>query len=375
MNLLFITPRYHPHIGGVEYIVKSIIERLVMKGHNVTVLCGEPGLDNPREEWINGVHVFRWPVWAPGDAYYIPKMRSKLKSWLLNIVKRCDVIHFHSVHSVLTIYSSEVLKSCEVHKVLTPHYHGTGHTLIRRILWQAWRGYVRRALCSASLIHTVSAVESKLILQDFNVESITIEHGVEEWLFEVDWFPSNYVMYSGRIERYKNVHRLANVVRILNKKGLDLELKIFGRGPYASRLMKHLNSIKIKYEMMPPQPYKEYITYLTRATLLGLLSEKEAYGVTVNEANAVGVPVVVVEPWGLNFSGRSRTLITQLYKSDEVLAKEIIVFLDEVRKQPKSEVPSWNQVVDAYIERLYCPQEGLDSRPKDHLLSRSYKFC
>jgi hypothetical protein len=70
------------------------------------------------------------------------------------------------------------------------------------------------------------------------------------------------------------------------------------------------------------------------------------------------VPVVVVKPWGSNFSERSRTLITQLYKSDEELAKEIVTFLDEARKQPKSEVPSWNQVVDVYIRRLYCPQEN-----------------
>jgi hypothetical protein len=67
---------------------------------------------------------------------------------------------------------------------------------------------------------------------------------------------------------------------------------------------------------------------------------------------------VVVKPWGLNFSGRSRILITQLYKSDETLAKEIVTFLDEARKQSRSEVPSWNQVVDIYIKKLYCPQEN-----------------
>ena len=72
---------------GVEYVVKSVAERLVKKGHDVTVLCGGPSLDDPREEWINDVHVFRWLVWSPGDAYHIPRMRGKLKSWLLNTIK------------------------------------------------------------------------------------------------------------------------------------------------------------------------------------------------------------------------------------------------------------------------------------------------
>jgi len=353
-----VSPRYYPHVGGVEHVVKSVSERLVKKGHDVTVLCGEANIDNPREECINGVRVFRWPVWAPGDAYYIPRIRGKLKSWLLNAIKEYDVVHFHSIHSVFAVYSLHVLKDCGVRKILTPHYHGTGHTAFRRVLWYAWRSYIKRALDFVNMVHTVSYLESKLMFKDFNVKSVSIEHGVEEWLSEINWIPSNYVMYSGRIERYKNIHRLANIVKILNDMGLNLEMKIFGDGPYANKLARYLNRIKIKYEMIPSQPYKEYIKYLSRATLFGLLSEKEAYALTVNEANAIGVPVVVVEPWGLNFSERNRTLITHLHKSDKALAKEISAFLDEAVKQPRSEVPSWDQVADIYIKKLYCPQEN-----------------
>jgi len=42
MRLLFIAPGYHPRIGGVEYVVKSVAERLAKAGHDVTVLTGEP---------------------------------------------------------------------------------------------------------------------------------------------------------------------------------------------------------------------------------------------------------------------------------------------------------------------------------------------
>ena len=43
-------------------------------------------------------------------------------------------------------------------------------------------------------------------------------------------------------------------------------------------------------------------------------------------------------------------------KSDEELAKEVAAFLDEVEDQPKSEVPTWSQVVNAYVEKLYYPR-------------------
>ncbi|MEM3885434.1 MAG: glycosyltransferase family 4 protein [Nitrososphaerota archaeon] len=355
MKLLFVSPRYYPYTGGVEYVVKSIAERLVKRGHEVNVLCGKSCINKPEENVINEVSVIRWPVYAPGDAYHIPRMRNSLKRLLLESVKNYDTVHLHSVHSVLTIYSLGTLKDQSIHKVLTPHYHGTGHTFFRRIFWRIWKKYVRNVLTNVNVIHSVSEYEAQLLAMDFGINPVVIEHGVDDWILEVAWNPSDYVMYSGRIEKYKNIHRLANIVKHLNNMGIYLELKVFGEGCFKRKLKRRLDKIGIKYELKPPQTYKEYINYLSRANLFGLLSEKEAFGQTVNEANAIGVPVIVVEPWGLNFKERTRTLITKLSKSDEEVAKEIAAFLEEAKKQPKPEVLSWNQVVDLYFKILYSP--------------------
>jgi len=358
MKILFIVSHYHPYTGGVEYVVKSVAERLVRKGCEVNVLCGESGIDEPRKEIINGVSVVRWPVWSPEDAYHIPKMRDSLKKWFLKSINDYDVIHFHSVHSVLAIYSLSVLRNCGAHKVLTPHYHGTGHTFLRKVLWKAWRKYVKSVLAHIDVIHAVSSFEARLLTRNFGVKPVIVEHGVEEWLSKVDWNPSGYAMYSGRIEKYKNIHRLANIVKRLNNMGLDLELKIFGEGIFKHKLKQHLDRLRIEYELKPPQPYKEYISYLSKANFFGLLSEKEAYGQTINEANAIGVPVVIVEPWGQNFLGRSRTLITRLNKSDEIMAREIKIFLELCEYQHKHDVPVWNEVVKVYIRKLYSSGES-----------------
>ncbi|MEM1744129.1 MAG: glycosyltransferase family 4 protein [Candidatus Nezhaarchaeales archaeon] len=353
MELFYVAPRYHPHVGGVEYVVKSVAERLTKRGHEVTVLCGEPDIDNPKEEWINNVHVVRWPVWAPGGAYDFPRMRETLKRWLLDAARESDVVHFHSVHSVFTLYSLSVLRNGGVHRVLTPHYHGTGHTFFRKALWMVWRKYVKRALASVDVVHSVSMYEKQLLAKDFGIKPVVIEHGVEEWIPEVPWNPSGYAMYSGRIEKYKNVHRLASIVKHLNDAGLSLELKVFGEGSFKQKLKHYLDKLEIKYELKPPQRYDEYIYHLSRANFFGLLSEREAFGQTVNEANALGVPAVIVEPWGLNFKERTRTLIVKLSRSDEEIARKVAAFLEEAKKQPKPKVPSWSQVVDLYIKTLY----------------------
>jgi len=354
MRLLYVAPRYYPHIGGVEYVVKSVAERLAKRGNEVTVLCGEPGIDSPREEWINNVRVVKWPIWAPGGAYHFPRLTSKLRDWLLNSKNTYDVIHFHSVHSILTIYCLNLLKSLSVRKVLTPYYHGTGHTTLRRILWKLWRSRVRYVVRFVDAVHTVSKLEAQLVERDLKVKAVPIENGVDEWILGLSWSPLNYVMYSGRIEKYKNIHRLANIVRILNTSfGLDLELKIFGAGPYVRHLVKHMRSVGLRYSINPPQSFEKYAESLSKALMFGLLSEKESYPQSVNEANAIGVPVVVAEPWGSNFSGRSRTLIIQLHKSDESIAREVVVFLEECKMQPRPKVPSWDQVVSAYVKILY----------------------
>jgi glycosyltransferase involved in cell wall biosynthesis len=81
MRILFIAPSYYPHIGGVEYVVKSVAERLAKAGHEVTVVAGEPNTDKPYEEVVNGVRVVRWPVWSPGNAYHIPRKRGELEKF------------------------------------------------------------------------------------------------------------------------------------------------------------------------------------------------------------------------------------------------------------------------------------------------------
>ena len=186
------------------------------------------------------------------------------------------------------------------------------------------------------------------------MDAIPIENGVDEWILDIQWSPSGYVMYSGRIEKYKNIHRLANIVKILNEDyGLNLKLKVYGSGPYINSLSSRLEKIGIEYSVNPPQPFEKYIESLSKASLFGLLSEKESYPQSVNEANAIGVPTVVVEPWGMNFSDRSRTLITRLDESDAYLAQKTAAFLGEVENQPKSSVPSWGKIAEAYVKRLY----------------------
>jgi len=66
MRILHITPDYYPAIGGAEVFIKEASERLVRRGHDVTVLamnsrglCARDGSALPAQEVANGVTVRR----------------------------------------------------------------------------------------------------------------------------------------------------------------------------------------------------------------------------------------------------------------------------------------------------------------------------
>jgi len=254
------------------------------------------------------------------------------------------------------MYSLNILKDLSVKIVVTPYYHGSGHTFFRRFLWIFWRRYVKNLLRNC-VVHSVSKFEAEIIERDFGVKAVPIENGVEEWIRDLKWDPENYVFYSGRIERYKNIDLLAKIVKILNKRyGLDLMLKIFGKGSYRERLKKSLKDLGIYYEISDFKPFEEYIKYLSHSMFFGLLSEKESYPQSINEANAIGVPTVVARPWGLNFRDRKRTLIIDLTEDLNTLADEIYSFLRKAPEEDKSLVPTWSEVAQEYIKKLYSDQ-------------------
>jgi hypothetical protein len=177
---------------------------------------------------------------------------------------------------------------------------------------------------------------------------------IREAVKSFTWSPEDYVMYSGRIERYKNVDLLARIVRKLNEKyGLNLRLRIFGRGPYRGRLERLLKELGVPFEIGDFKPYKEYIETLSHATLFGLLSERESYPQSVNEANAIGAPVITAKPWGLNFEGRPRTLTIDLKWSVDRIADEVYRLLERTPKEKPVDIPTWSDVARVYEERLY----------------------
>lgn len=62
MKILFLVENYYPKISGVPVVVKYLAEGLLMRGHKVSLAT--PSVEGyPKEEQVNGIHVYRFDIW------------------------------------------------------------------------------------------------------------------------------------------------------------------------------------------------------------------------------------------------------------------------------------------------------------------------
>ena len=338
MKILIVAPRYYLHVGGVEYVVKSISESLAKLDHEITVLVGEHNNKKRLEECINDIHIIRWPIWAPSGAYHVPRMRSQLRSLLQKLLNEVDAVHIHSAHAVLTVWIATVAQRINpnVRIVFTPHYHGTGHSALRRLLWIPWRRYVARAVEAADAIHAVSPREAGLLESHYpqsRGKIAIIPNGVAEDVFSHRWrgADSDYMMYAGRVEGYK---RLEAAVELARK--LGLRLMVVGRGPHREGLRRYARRRGAAVEFLDPQPRPDYLRLLAGARYAVNPSRQEAYSIFAAEALAMGVPAVVTPEVAENLAAERRPL-----------GDGLVVAVHAA-------VPAWRDVLPKYLS-LYRP--------------------
>lgn len=117
MKILFITPFFWPHVGGVEKHTIEVAKFLVKKGHDVTVLTQKNETLIKDKEVIRGINIvrFRFPQ---------IKLIGLLLIWFsllknIKLINEADIIH---VHDVFIWYLP--LKIICPHKKVVTTFHG-----------------------------------------------------------------------------------------------------------------------------------------------------------------------------------------------------------------------------------------------------------
>jgi len=296
MKILQVCPDSYGASGGIYVHVRNISEHLA-KRYDVTVYATNRGLKLPRYEVRNRVKVERFNCYAPSDAYFFSlEMMLKLRK------VKFDVVHAHGYHAFPCHLS--VLADCSKF-VVTPHFHGVGHSSFRDALIRLLKPFGAATLRKADKIVAVSEYEKSLILEQFGFDSdkvVVIPNGVDFSEFsglrrQNHDFRS--VLYVGYLSDYKGAQYL---VEVLPKLDDNVVLEIVGKGPLKPFLEKHAKELKVYdrvrfYENLPRQ---ELLQKYANADVFVLLSKYEAYSLVVAEALAAGTPCIVADTSALS---------------------------------------------------------------------------
>lgn len=346
MKIAQICPRYSPDIGGIETHVKEISERLVKEGHDVGVITTDPTGKLSKQEIINGVKVIRFRSFAPGNAYYFaPQIYTYLKK------HDYDVIHAHSYHAFPAFFAS--LGRHDGKFVFTPHYHRHGHTAFRDLLHKPYKLLGKMIFSRADSVICVSEYEKRLVESDFEVaaKTVKIPNGINLKEFKDLRQPGKnsnrkagrekILLYVGRLEEYKGVQYIIQSLPELQ----NFRLRIVGKGPYEAEIRNMAKSFGVerRVEWLKELSRKELLECYADADIFLMLSSHEAYGITVAEALAAGIPCIVAKGSALEEFVDGRNCIGI---ENPVSKQKVVKALESLGKNGKEKSYGSDSIID-----------------------------
>ena len=290
-----VVPRFAPFRGGMETYVSSAAAALAAEGIAVTVITQAPrAAALPRTAICDGYTIERHclPV---GGLYDVP---SPSAARAASGAGRFDVVWLHSYHTPLAWLAAEQVKTPIV---FTPHYHGVGHTPIRRALHRVYRPMGRRLMASTRWIVVDTDTEAELVMRDFPAEVDADKIRVVPPAVadptrgrKLRRREPNVVLTVARQENYKRTDLLVRAVVTLRERGVRARLLVVGDGA----------SLDGYRELCARLGAQDVVTFTgaisddrladlwASASVYATASEQEAYGIGLAEALVAGLPVV-----------------------------------------------------------------------------------
>ena len=344
MHIGIFTDCYTPQVNGVVTSVKILEQELRNLGHKVTVVTVRvPGYEDDQDNIIRipSVPFIRWSEFRVGIPLGYDTYR-KLNGLGL------DLIHTHTEFTLGFVgkYLASHLNIPIIHTYHTmyedyTHYvfdHKYGKRMVKKLITTGSRFYVRKydsiiapsaktlaALRGYGVRNTIEVVPTGIDISKFqhnhdeaDCMALRKRYGLKA---------TDYVMLSlGRISKEKSVDAIiAQMPRIL-KFIPEAKLLIVGDGPYRAELEKYVDSLGVRSSVIfaGQVAFEEVGLYYSSADIFVNASQSETQGLTIIEAMASKLPVVVYDDLnveGIVVKGASG----RLYKEEADLGNQVIL--------------------------------------------------
>lgn len=303
MRVLHVIPSVSERSGGPAAAIVPMCRALRADGIDVLLATTSHGLTRNLTDSVSdykGVPARFFPVQAGASFKY----SRPLTSWLKSSVKDFDVVHIHAVFNHASVAAAKECRRAGVPYIVRPlgtldPWSMKQKASRKKIFWSL---VGKRMLQGSAAVHYTAEAEKKA-----TEESLGINHGrvialgvevkgSEPIKKALDYFPvlggQPYVLFLSRLDPKKNVEGLIDAFRSLKQDAWCLVIAGDGPRDYVSTLkQKAGGSEKIIFTGWVEGEQKEAL--LRDAALFVLPSHQENFGLSVMEAMAHGVPVLV----------------------------------------------------------------------------------
>jgi glycosyltransferase involved in cell wall biosynthesis len=344
MDILMVTPRFLPEMGGIETHVYEVSRRLVTLGHAVTVLTTDRIGHLPPTEQMQGVQVHRVSAWPKRRDYYVaPAIYNRIRA------SAADVMHVQGYHTFVPPLAMATALRRQMPYVVTFHSGGHSSPLRNALRWPQ-HGSLAPLVRRAVRLIGVSEFEADFFSRRMRVPRerfAVIRNGAQMPVVEPTAGASPLIVSVGRLERYKGHHRLISALPHLLAQLPQARVRILGDGPYKSELSALAARLgladRVTIAGIPASDREGVAALLGGAAAVVLLSDYEAHPVAVMEALAMRRRVVVTDCSGLSeMVDGDRVVAVPIHAREAEIASAI---LDQVRKGPLAQVahlPTWD---------------------------------
>jgi len=299
MKILNIVKYYDPCQGGMESVVKNIIEGVVDSSNDISFTVYS---NNHKRNFVKSVEVKkRETIIKEITPAYLKSQPLNLRYPLLKrLIKENDIIHHHYPFPTMEFTLLRYFKQMSGKKFII-----TWHANIKNSRWswveRIYNPMIGKLLDRADAIIVTSPqlFEASTILQKYKekVQTIPLSFNPKYSSIDSKRYPSHRcfeLLFVGKLRKYKGVEYLVKAVE-----DLDVKLNIVGNGEELENLKSLVRELEIinKVTFVSNADDNLLAEFYKKADLFVLpsINEAEAFGVVQLEAMANALPVINTE--------------------------------------------------------------------------------